>query len=273
MKIKDIIFILVVGFVVSFGWFTPHTWCRVVSAVALFYILCGLIDFSRSKRFEGENWRRYFIGNGILTWVLSPFNLVMDLLCPNNYGVYKLENLPADCQAEIRQMMETASSKPEIINELSRRMTEKKRGMIFFKWYGKNIDNASLSIPEFHQQFKYIKTIGVSIFNKKQKTSIHYGPLRITLRVLYNLVPLRNDDVYIKAANQKHLWHDNPLFIFDDTLVHQSVNGSEHLRYCMFVDILRPSWTLPVVGGLLSVVKSLIVSFNRVFYKNWDMIK
>jgi beta-hydroxylase len=169
-------------------------------------------------------------------------------------------------------MMAIADNKPEIITELGRRMVEKKRGMIFFKWYGKNISN-SLTIPEFHQQFKYIKTIGVSIFNKKQSTSIHYGPLRITLRVLYNLVPLENDGVYIKAANQKHLWHDNPLFIFDDTLVHQSVNESDCLRYCMFVDILRPSRHLSLLGKFLTVVKTLIISFNRIFYKNWDMIK
>ena len=41
----------------------------------------------------------------------------------------------------------------------------------------------------------------------------------------------------------------------------------------MFVDILRPSRNLSLVGGLLNVIKTLIVSFNRIFYKNWDMIK
>jgi beta-hydroxylase len=205
--------------------------------------------------------------------MLSPFNLFMDLLCAHNYKVYELKNLPEDCQREIRDLMATCNAHPEIITELSRRMEQKKRGMIFFKWYGKNIKNDTLAIPEFHKECKYIKTIGVSIFNKKQQTSIHYGPLRITLRVLYNLVPLQNDGVYIKAADRKHLWHENPLFIFDDTIVHQSVNGSDHLRYCMFVDILRPSRALPVVGGLLSVVKTLIASFNRIFYGNWEMIK
>jgi len=261
MKIKDVIGIIVLAGIV---WLLPK--------LSLFYIICGLVDFRRSHRYEGSNWRRYFFGNGVLTWALSPFNLLMDLLCLRNHGIYQLKDLPEECQQEVRQMMATASSKPEIITELSRRMEEKKRGMIFFKWYGKNITN-SLTIPEFHQPFKYIKTIGVSIFNKNQRTSTHYGPLRITLRVLYNLVPLQNDGVYIQAANQKHLWHENPLFIFDDTLVHQSVNGSEHLRYCMFVDILRPSRHLSLLGKLLSVVKSLIVSFNRIFYKNWDMIK
>jgi aspartyl/asparaginyl beta-hydroxylase (cupin superfamily) len=261
MKPKDAIFFLVYG---VFAWFLP--W------LALFYLICGLVDFRRSHRLEWANWRRYFMGNGILTWVLSPFNLFVDLLCLRNKGVYQLTDLPDECQAEIRQLMTTADNKPELITELSKRMEERKRGMMFFKWYGRNIDN-SLEIPEFHQQFKYIKTIGVSIFNRKQKTSRHYGPLRVTLRVLYNLVPLKNDSVYIEAGNQRHLWHDNPLFIFDDTLVHQSVNGSDQLRYCMFVDILRPARSLAVLDTLLSGLKTLIISFNRVFYKNWDMIK
>jgi hypothetical protein len=41
----------------------------------------------------------------------------------------------------------------------------------------------------------------------------------------------------------------------------------------MFVDILRPARSLAVLDTLLSGLKTLIISFNRVFYKNWDMIK
>jgi hypothetical protein len=62
--------------------------------------------------------------------------------------------------------------------------------MIFFKWYGKNIDNF-YSVPEFHKDYKYIRTIGISVFNKKESTDEHYGPLRTTLRVLYNINNLR----------------------------------------------------------------------------------
>ena len=261
MKPKDLIKILVLAVI---AWLLPK--------LSLFYLICGLLDFYRSHRFEGSNWKRYFLGNGILTWVLSPFNLFMDLLCLPNKGIYKLNDLPADFQAEVRELMRIADSRPEIITELSKQMEQKKRGMIFFKWYGKNI-TGSLDIPEFHQQFKYIKTIGVSIFNKNQSTSTHYGPLRVTLRVLYNLVPLQNDKVFITAASQKHYWHDNPLFIFDDTLVHQSVNGSDQLRYCMFVDAIRPAWFPALLSNILTGIRTVNISFNRVFYKNWDIIK
>ncbi len=244
----------------------------IIPRIMLFYLICGLLDFTRSNTFDNANWKRYFLGNGILTWVLSPFNLLMDLLCYKNKGVYQLEDLPTKCQDEIKELMEIANNKPEIIEELSRMMTERNRGMLFFKWYGKNIDT-SIPIPEFHQEFKYINTIGVSVFNKNQATSVHYGPLRITLRVLYNLIPIQHDQIYIKAANHKHMWHDNPLFIFDDTLVHQSVNMSDNLRYVMFIDILRPSKYLNVLKTILSIVRTGMISFNRIFYKNWDMLK
>lgn len=261
MRAKDWGYVLIL---VVLAFFIPR--------IMLFYAVCGILDFKRSKTFDTANWKRYFLGNGLFTWFLSPFNLLMDLICYKNLGVYKLEDLPHECQSEIRQLMDIADHKPEIIAELSKMMDEKRRGMLFFKWYGKNI-NTSVSIPEFHQKFEYINTIGVSIFNKQQETSVHYGPLRITLRVLYNLNPVKNNDIYIKAADHTHLWHENPLFIFDDTLVHQSVNKSDNLRYVMFVDILRPSKHLGVLRVFLSIVRTGMISFNRIFYKNWDMLK
>lgn len=240
----------------------------------LFYTVCGLFDFQRSKRLSPEDLKRYFLGNGILTWVLSPLNLLLDLISHKNKGIFQITDLPVEYQNEINEMIELAkNNKDEIIRELDQRMAEKKRGMMFFKWYGKNNVN-SISIPAFHNEYKYINTIGVSVFNKNQSTSIHYGPLRATYRILYNLVPQQNDRIYIKVADQIHYWHDNPLFIFDDTLVHQSVNGSESLRYVMFIDIIRPSNDHDIIlKSIINTVRFLVMSSNRVFYKNWDILK
>ena len=75
--------------------------------------------------------------------------------------------------------------------------------MIFFKGrYGKNVD-ASIDVPEFHRDFKYIRTIGVSVFNKKQSTGKHYGPLRVTLRVLYNINTIA-DPQRLHQGRQSH---------------------------------------------------------------------
>ena len=39
----------------------------------------------------------------------------------------------------------------------------------------------------------------VSVFNARERTSSHFGPLRLTLRVLYNLEPVRSPDAYIEV--------------------------------------------------------------------------
>ena len=54
--------------------------------------------------------RRYFLGNGILTWLLSPFNIVMDLLSLPyiNKGVYQLADLPSAYQEEVKRLIDTA---------------------------------------------------------------------------------------------------------------------------------------------------------------------
>ena len=162
-------------------------------------------------------------------------------------GVYKLEDLPAGHRAEIQTLIDAAHAR-NLIGLLDAKLGDNKRGMIFFKWYGKDIPG-SVDVPEYHADFKYLRTVGVSIFNKKQSTGKHYGPLRVTLRVLYNINPVDDPNVYIEVGSKVHRWRDDPLFIFDDTLQHQSVNESDAVRYCLFVDILRPTPWRPVLAG------------------------
>ena len=59
------------------------------------YLACGLIDVLRNSRPNLDLLQRYFVGNGLLTWLLSPFNLLMDLLTIPywNKGVYQLNDL------------------------------------------------------------------------------------------------------------------------------------------------------------------------------------
>ena len=200
----------------------------------------GLLDLLRNQSRTFATVDRYFAGNGIFTWLLAPFNLFLDLLCLpyRNRGIYQLKDLPKPYQDEINEMIAAAHAS-DLVGKLSLKIGENKRGMIFFKWYGRNVPT-SVDVPEFHREYKYIRTIGVSIFSKRQSTGKHFGPLRITLRVLYNINPIRSKHVYIKVGNRINRWCDNPLFIFDDTLQHQSCNQSDEVRYCMFVDILRP---------------------------------
>lgn len=236
-----------------------------------FYLLCGILDFSRNGMFSLKDINRYFFGNGLLTWFLSPFNLLIDLLSFHNRKIYRLEDLPVDCQAELQEVIGTLQNKV-VMNALSAQMEGKRRGMVFFKWYGKNLDTA-LKLPQLHRQFKYVRTIGVSIFNKKQSTSAHYGPLRLTFRVLYNLNKINSDKTYIQVMNHKHIWRENPFFSFDDTLLHQSINETDEVRFCMFVDILRPTHFPVLLDRLVTVVRIIMMRVNSIFYKNWDFLK
>ncbi|HEY4233354.1 MAG TPA: aspartyl/asparaginyl beta-hydroxylase domain-containing protein [Lacipirellulaceae bacterium] len=239
----------------------------------LAFIACGLADVLRNRPFELSRFTRYFAGKGVLTWMLSPFNLLLDLVSLPywNKGIYRMNDLPARYQAEIQTLVD-ACHKRDLISALESKMGEKKRGMYFFQWYGKLLP-ASIEIPEFQQRFKYIRTIGVSIFNKKQSTDKHFGPLRVTYRVLYNINPVNDPNVFIKVGEHTHRWRDEQLFIFDDTLEHESHNESDAVRYCLFVDILRPSLVPWLLSGIVTSIRLVMAPVRRIFYAHWTMIK
>lgn len=261
MKIKSglvIRIILYIAFIVIFP------------KIATVLILCGLIDCLRNRPINGWLFYKYFFGKGALTWLLSPFNLLADLLTLSWRCHIKKDELPEDVQAEINHMLENIPS-DKIISTLQDQMGDSERGMMFFKWYGTNKHN-SLEVPEFHHDYKYIQTIGVSAFNKHASTSRHFGPLRFTYRLLYNLRPKHDNGVYIEANNKHHFWYQNPLFIFDDTYVHQSFNESDEIRYCLFVDFVRPSpfpFAYSILHKATQGVHYLMKSKSFIFYKNW----
>jgi aspartyl/asparaginyl beta-hydroxylase (cupin superfamily) len=241
--------------------------------VLLGYVALGLIDVLRNRPRSLRTIDRYFAGNGVFTWLLSPFNLLMDLFCLPHYnrGIYQLKDLPKGYQDEIHTLIDAAHNR-DLVGQLESKLGEKKRGMLFFKWYGKNVP-ASVEVPQYHQEFKYIRTIGVSIFNKKSSTGEHFGPLRVTLRVLYNVNDIDTKNVYIRVGDRTHYWQESKLFIFDDTLQHQSCNESDRVRYCLFVDVLRPSPWPWLMSGILTGIRLLMAPARAVFYKHWTIIK
>ena len=237
------------------------------------YLLFGVLDVIRNDPADFDTIKRYFTGNGMFTWLLSPFNLLLDLISAKNPGIYRLDDLPDSYQKEISPLIKDFDENSDFIKkEMSARLSEIERGMLFFKWYGDNLET-SFKVPAFHKQYKFIKTIGVSVFNRQKATSTHFGPLRITLRLLYNLSPSSEGEVYIQVGGRKHYWRDEPLFIFDDTLQHKSVNYSEDLRYCMFVDIIRPTKLTSLLSAILNVTKHITAKSNSIFYKKWVFLK
>ncbi len=239
---------------------------------AIFFCF-GLLDYLRNTQRTLGSFDRYFAGNGLLTWILAPFNLFVDLLAfpYRNKGIYELADLPQAYQDEIQDMVRSAYA-CDLMGQVREKMGDNPRGMVFFKWYGQNVQT-SVDAPDFHKPYQFIRTIGLSIFNSKQSTGKHFGPLRTTLRVLYNLNDTVSDQVYIKVGNHVNRWRDQKLFIFDDTLQHQSCNESDQVRYCMFVDILRPSYLPRVMDAILGCVRTLMFRFSGSFYRHWTFIK
>jgi Aspartyl/Asparaginyl beta-hydroxylase len=241
--------------------------------IALFYAVCGAYDVSRNPGLNVSTLRRYFIGNGFPTWVLSPFNSLLDLLSLPyvNKGVYQLADLPPAYQDEVRRVIQ-AANEANIVAQLEEAAKEFPRTMVFFRWYGV-AKQSFLKAPAFDQPWQYIQTIGVSVFNKRVSTSKHFGFLRASLRVLYNLNDMNDDSAYIVVGDKINYWRENKLFIFDDTLLHQSFNETEQTRYCLFVDMIRPTPFPGVMRIVISGVRLLTHSVKFVFYQNWKVIE
>ena len=251
----------------------------VIGALAYFFprtmlvlFACGIYDVTRNRALTLQTVRRYFLGNGLLTWLLSPFNVLLDLIALPfiNRGIYKLGDLPAPYQAEIRRLIDTAQQ-VGLMQQLQSRLGSAPRSMVFFKWYGANVDTI-VDVPAYHAPFRYIQTIGVSVFNQKESTSKHFGPFRPTLRVLYNLNDMPQRTAYIEVGDTLQYWQDEKLFIFDDTLQHQSFNESDAARYCLFVDIVRPAAVPALLVGVVTAIRYAFRSVNFIFYRHWNVV-
>ncbi|MGI8527573.1 MAG: aspartyl/asparaginyl beta-hydroxylase domain-containing protein [Pseudolabrys sp.] len=251
--------------VLLFAYFFPK--------LTLFYAVCGGYDVSRNRPFDFAVLKQYFLVNGVVNFLLSPLNILLDILTLPyiNKGVYRLEDFPAPYREEIERLI-AAAKREDLVGQLETRAKELNRTMIFFKWYGEDI-NTFLKPPVFHERWKYIETIGVSVFNKRVSTSKHFGPIRPTLRVLYNLNDIDDHSAYIEVGGTRSYWKENKLFIFDDTLMHQSFNESDKIRYCLFVDILRPSLFPGLLRPFVKLVHAGFKSANFIFYKQWKIIQ
>ena len=237
-------------------------------------VVCGIYDFLRNGLYDRDTFKKYFIGSGRNTWLLAPFNTLFDLFSSPNRHVYTMADLPPAWREDLQQVIDDAMAhKDQIIGYLDERMAEKKRGMLFFQWYGQPIET-TLDIPRLRRKLPFVKTIGVSVFNENRSTSFHFGPLRMMFRVLYNMAPApHHEGVYIQVGRHKHYWHDDPLFIFDDTLMHASFNKNDAKCYCLFIDIVRPTPVPQVLNAVIAGFAGMAFTLRRVFYKNWKLIQ
>src|SRR5262245_8783122 len=244
-----------------------------VPVLALAMVACGVLDVRRHRKLSYELIEKYFMGNGLLTWMLSPINLLADLFSHRNRLTYALGDLPPAHRREIEAcVQEFRNNGDRIKAHVAETLAREKRCMLTFRWFDA-IQPTALSIPGFERDYRFIKTIAVSVFNTREKTSWHFGPLRLTFRVLYNLEPVGSPDVFIQVDDRVHRWMDDPLFIFDDTAFHRSINGVDQARYCLFMDIVRPNHARVAFEAGVHTVSVVSGSLKRLFYKNWSFIR
>src|SRR5215472_17147296 len=104
--------------------------------IVLFFLACGALDVSRHFKFTSQMLDKYFFGNGLPTLLLSPINLLADILSPRNLGIYRLEDLPAEHRAEIEACVKAFVDNGDLIKSHVSMMLgglgEKKRAMLTF---------------------------------------------------------------------------------------------------------------------------------------------
>src|SRR4029077_9861805 len=146
-------------------------------------LVCGALDVGRHRKITYELLERYFAGNGVGTWFLSPLSLIADLFSHRNKGRYALADLPPAHREEIEACVRALiDNSARFKAHIAKTMGQNKRSMLTFKWYDAK-ETTDLNIPAFEKEYHYIKTIALSVFNTREWTSWHFGPLRLTFRV------------------------------------------------------------------------------------------
>jgi hypothetical protein len=241
--------------------------------LALLYAVCGAYDVSRNTDLNLSTLRRYFLGNGVLLWILSPINVLLDLLSLPyiNKGVYRLEDLPQGHQDEINRLIKGAND-ADLVRRVEERSKEHKRALILWRYYGVPTETI-VDVPAFNGPWTYVQTIGLSVFNKRISTSLHFGWMRASFRVLYNVNDITDRSAYIVVGKVTHRWCDGKLFIFDDTLLHLSANETDQPRYCMYIDILRPTPFPWFMAGVCTVESYVAKKIKLISLSNWTLVE
>ena len=71
-----------------------------------FMLACGVLDVSRHRRITWLLVEEYLTGKGLLTWLLSPINLLADLFSRRPRRALRFEELPAECRREIESCVD-----------------------------------------------------------------------------------------------------------------------------------------------------------------------
>ena len=136
-----------------------------------------------------------------------------------NKGVYKLEDLPPAYQAEVRPA-DCGNPERKHRRAIAGACRTAEPSHVLLQMVRQRPARASPMCRPSTRSMISCGPFGVSVFNKKNSTSKHFGPIRATIRVLYNINDMNDRSAYIWCGDTTSYWKDDKLFIFDDTLMH-----------------------------------------------------
>ena len=132
--LKFLLFFCII-LLVLFSWSILDFW-----TLLFFWFICGTLDVLRHRNLSKKIIKQYFIGKGILTWLLSPINLFIDLISHKNKHVFSPEDLPEDLQNEIHEVKNIFDLNAENISKKFEESEKSERTMLFYKWYDKKLN-------------------------------------------------------------------------------------------------------------------------------------
>ena len=86
--------------------------------------------------------------------------------------------MPKSHQDEINEIIRLFDKNKIQIKKQFHKEKNSKRTMIFYRWYGNQLNK---SIPGLNKDFKYIKTIGVSLIQRENKNIKTFWSAKIKL--------------------------------------------------------------------------------------------
>ena len=120
-----------------------------------------------------------------------------------------------------------------------------KRGWkrFYLKWYHHPIPSAAAHCPKTTALLETLPTVHGAMFTLLPpggKIGKHRDPFAGSVRYHLGLSTPNDDKCWIEVDGNRASWRDGQGFMFDETYVHEALNGADSRRLILFCDVERP---------------------------------
>lgn len=186
-------------------------------------------------------------------WPIMVYNIACWVLLPSQRfytrddvpGVEALEQNWEVMRAELDTLLVERDQIPAFqeVDPGQRRLTDDDRWKThLFRLYGVDAEANRERCPktaELLDQVPDLYSAFFSILGPHKRIPLHSGPLKGLIRVhIPLLVP--EGECWIEVGGVRCDWTEGESLIFDDTYLHRVLNGTDHDRVVIFIDVIRP---------------------------------